>query len=85
MLKMTLCIEKIHEKIYMIHNVLTSQIFSTPKKLCFWQNCGEVLSWLNSANWAELYKSHMQELRDKVMYKGHVQGFYEGFTYKGHM
>ena len=60
---------------YMIHHVLTVQIFDALKKLHFWQNCKEVLNQLSSANWAELHKSHVQRSRGEVTCKDHVQGW----------
>ena len=43
--------------------MLTLRIFGAPKKLRFWQNCEKALNQLNSANWAELYKGHVQGSR----------------------
>ena len=39
-----------NEKSHMIWHVLITQIFSTAKKLCFWQNHEKVLNWLNFTN-----------------------------------
>ena len=50
------------KKSHVICHVLTLQIFNTLKKLRFLQNHDEVLNWLNSASWIEVYKNYVQEL-----------------------
>ena len=64
----------VNKRSYMICHMLTLQIFSAPKRLRFWQNREEMLNWLNSGSWVDLYEGHMQGLRGEVTYKGHVQG-----------
>ena len=59
---------------HVIRHVLTLRIFGTLKKLRFWQNCEEVLNWLNSASWDELHKGYVQGPRDGVTCRDHVQG-----------
>ena len=51
-----------NKKSYMIHYMLTLQIFGAPKKLHFWQNRKKVLNQLNSARGAKLHKGHVQGL-----------------------
>ena len=62
---------------HVIRHVLTPRIFGTPKKLCFWQNHKEMFNQLNSTNWVELHKGHVQELRGEacttVTGWGHMQ------------
>ena len=48
-------------KNHVIFHMLLLRIFGTPKKLRFLQNCEEMPNQLNSANWAKLHKSHIQE------------------------
>ena len=69
----------INGRSHVIHYVLTLQIFSAAKKLCFWQKSKKVLNWLNSANWAKLHKGHVKESQDEVTSRGHV----DGVAYKG--
>ena len=73
---------------HVIRYVLTLRIFSAAKKLRFWQNPKKVLNQLNSANWAELHKSHVQRsrVRSRARVTGwaHVQGSRgEGLRAKG--
>ena len=64
----------VNGKSHVIRHVLILQIFGAPKKLRFRQNPEKVLNWLNSANWAELHKRHVQGSRGKVTCRGHVDG-----------
>ena len=59
---------------HVIRHILILQIFSTLKKLCFWQNREKVFNRLNSRNWVELHKGHVQESKGEVMCKSHAQG-----------
>ena len=63
----------VNERSHVIHYVLTLQIFGALKKLCFRQNREEMFNWLNSANWVELHKGHVQGLRGEVTCKSHVE------------
>ena len=64
----------VNKKSHVIRYVLILLIFSTLKKLRFWQNCEEVLNWLNSESWAELHKGHIlgSQVRSRDMSRGEV-------------
>ena len=64
----------VNRKIHVMCHVPTLRIFSTLKKLRFWQNCEDVFNQLNYTNWVELHKGHVQESKGEVMCKGHVEG-----------
>ena len=68
----------VNTKSHVICHVLTLQIFGTPKKLCFWQNCEEVFNWLNFANSVELHKSYIRVSRDEVICRSEVT--FRGYT-----
>ena len=64
----------VNKKSHVIRHVLTLRIFGAPKKLCFRRNREEVFNWLNSTNWVELHKGHMQRSQGEITCGGHVQG-----------
>ena len=58
---------------HVIRHVLILRIFGASKNLRFRQNPEEMLNRLNSVNWAELHKGHMQESWGEVTCRGHVE------------
>ena len=65
-----------NNKSHMIRHVLKLQIFSTTKKLHFWQNHEEVLNQLNSMGWVGCLK---------IAGSGPMQTSYIKVTCRGHM
>ena len=61
-----------NEKSHVICHVLILRIFGALKKLHFQQNHKDLLNRLNSANWAELHKSHMQGSQGEVTCREHA-------------
>ena len=61
----------VNRKRHMIRHMLTTRIFSAPKKLYLRRNCKEVFNQLNSTNWVKLHKGHVQGSRDEVTCRSH--------------
>ena len=61
----------VNRKSHVMRHILTLRIFGTLKKLCFWQNREKVFNQLNSTNWVELHKSHVQGSRSQVTWRDH--------------
>ena len=70
---------------HVIRHVLTLWIFGAPKKLYFWRNREEVFNRLNSRNWVELHKGHVQGSSGEVTCRGHELRSRAGATCRGHM
>ena len=59
----------VNRRSHVIRHVLILRIFGAPKKLCLWQNREEVFNRLNSTNWIELHKGHVQMSRGEIIYR----------------